>query len=103
VIYYALIKGSGEGCDYTIGCNIQWMRIEADDDAAAIRAAIDDIRHSIDSELDIESIKLLAVIREIDMAAALEDARREKKKEEADQRRARTLAEIERLKKEIGE
>ena len=35
MIYYALVKGAGEGCDYTIGCNIAYFKLKADNDEDA--------------------------------------------------------------------
>jgi hypothetical protein len=30
MIYYALLQGLGEGCDYTIGCNLRYEKLEVD-------------------------------------------------------------------------
>ena len=35
--YVALFTGAGDGCDYTIGCNMNFAVIEADDHKAAVR------------------------------------------------------------------
>lgn len=73
MIYYALAKGRGDGCGYTMGCNLNWTRIEADDDAAAMVKALVEFPPGLDDRgrSEIESIVLLCVDREIDMGGAL--------------------------------
>lgn len=34
--YVALVQGYGEGCDYTIGCNLNWHNIEANSEVDAL-------------------------------------------------------------------
>jgi hypothetical protein len=69
MICYALAKGRGEGCDYTMGCNLNWRRIEADGDEQAMTKALTEFPPRLDERVrcDIESIVLLCVDREVDM------------------------------------
>jgi len=67
MIYYALLKGAEEGCDYTIGCNLTYNKLQADnlkDAKKELNEIIDDLG-GINREDGWEEIILLECTKEI--------------------------------------
>ncbi|TXH52929.1 MAG: hypothetical protein E6Q97_14435 [Desulfurellales bacterium] len=90
-MYYVLLKGEGEGCNYIIGCNMKWLPLKAQaiDDAMVEASKIvedhgeDRIAQAIvvgvDEQLDFD----MDEFRRIRRAQALRaDAEREKRRAE---------------------
>jgi hypothetical protein len=46
MIYYALVKGAGVGCDYTIGCNMRYFKLEAEN----LREAKEEFKNYLEDE-----------------------------------------------------
>lgn len=58
--YLVLIEGKGYGCDYTIGCNKEWIELNLSDDIEkAEEDAIDHILKYYGDEERVESIKIV--------------------------------------------
>jgi len=110
MIYYALIKQVGEGCDYTIGCGRNWKRLEATTLEEATQEALTSV-HITDFEVsnerqptrEIESIQLLAVAEEHDLSAAIESKVQEDIQAWREQQRAAKLEQLKQLQRELGE
>jgi hypothetical protein len=102
-VFYALFKGKGDGCDYTIGCNIAHQKLRATTLEDAKREALNE--HSLDSEYEctVERVTVLEVVGVHDLAAEIETAREAIKAQCALQEKARKRAEVARLMREIGE
>ncbi len=68
MIYYVLMKGKGEGCDYTIGCNQVYKKLEALDiiDAKIEVNEIIEYYGGINREYGWEEIKLIECTQEIE-------------------------------------
>ena len=105
MIYYALVKGRGDGCDYTIGCNLTWTRLKAVSLEQAKMEAITNYPPSIDRDFgtDIESILILGVVDEANLAIELDARRAETHAEKKKAEQAKKRAEFERLKRELGQ
>jgi len=58
--YIALIEGAGEGCDYTIGCNLNWSMFAATDEEEILKE-VKDIYDFYGREERVESIKILEI------------------------------------------
>jgi len=69
MIYYVLLKGKGNGCDFTMGCNLNYKKLEATTKEAAILELpeIVDYYGGINYEGDWEEITLLEVNTELDL------------------------------------
>ena len=46
MIYYALMQGKGEGCDYTIACNKDYIKLESVD----LETAKEELKEYLSSE-----------------------------------------------------
>ena len=106
-VYYALIKGDGEGCDYTIGCNMRWERLKATTlDAAKEEALYPGGTHyescAVDSDKRIDSITILEVAAETDLAQDIATIRGKHRHAKELAQTAKKLLEFERLRKELG-
>lgn len=101
-LFYAIVRGKGEGCGYTIGCNVKCEKLNSNTEEGAVDEVFKRWRDNIGSEFDIESIELLRVEEVIDCAKKLDDARRELKEEERARERSKKEADFARLKKELG-
>ena len=60
--YYLMMKGSGEGCDYTIGCNQRYERLLSEDFNLAIRDAVEILDGLGAFDADPECVPVEAVI-----------------------------------------
>lgn len=67
-MFIVLIEGSGEGCDYTIGCNKNWKKLEASTIEEAQRELKDVLDYYGGSER-IEKFVLLRVDGEMEIEA----------------------------------
>lgn len=68
MVYYALLKGKGEGCDYTIGCNMMYQKLQVNnlEDAKAELNIIFEDAGGFQHEDGWEEVKLIEVTKEID-------------------------------------
>ena len=99
---YAYYKGRGEGCDYTIGCNLKVERLKATTVEAAITEAIGKDWSEYDDER-IEKITILRVTEEIDCADRIAQLRAQREEAKKARDVASKRAQLERLKQELGE
>lgn len=99
---YAYYKGRGEGCDYTIGCNLQIARLSATTMEAAIIEAVGDEWNEHDDER-IEKITILRVTEEVDCADRIAQLRAQREEAKKARDVAAKRAQLERLKRELGE
>lgn len=107
-VYYALLKGNGEGCDYTIGCNMRWRRLRATTlDGAKAEALFPDgpteASHCVGGEPRVAEITILEVCAEIDLRHDIAVARDEYRIAQEQTKIAEKRRTFERLKKELGE
>lgn len=104
--YYALITGRGYGCDYTIGCNVQFMELNTatDEPKDIYKQVVKKVIHYFGDDR-IESIKVVKVTEEFDfdLAGYAADVRKRKAEGEAKAAKAERLKQFEALKKEFGE
>ena len=56
--YLALIKGSGEGCDYTVGCNCRWEFLKAETKEDALKEVAEIVKYLVSDDL-IDNIELI--------------------------------------------
>lgn len=64
MIYYALLTGEAEGCDYTIGCNNTYFKLEADNLEEA-KKELKEYLHESEPEDGWNEAILLECVREI--------------------------------------
>jgi hypothetical protein len=90
--YMLVVRGAGEGCDYTLGCNVMTVAVHAETREDA-RALAKKMRPSSSSAcIPWASATLVEVIEELPVASwveqerAAEDARRAKKIEKAERK-----------------
>lgn len=103
--YIAHVKGRGEGCDYTIGCNHQLHALKSTDFDAAKAEALALLPAWTPRGSDTiaaERVVLYEVAGEWDLAADLARNAEADKAADAEQRRNVKLAEIARLQREVG-
>lgn len=100
-VFYAYTKGRGEGCDYTIGCNLRLNRLSATMMEDAIVEAVGEWSTYDDEQ--IEKITVLRVTEEADCGARIDALRTERDVARKTSERAAKRAELERLKRELGE
>ena len=62
--YMLLLKGRGDGCDYTIGCNMTWRRLKAETAEAAHAEALEALRDYGLAEMRIGTATVLCVAGE---------------------------------------
>lgn len=110
--YYALITGQGEGCDYTIGCNMRFEKLKATNISDARKECIEVFKRydiseddgSPHDELRIESIVMLEVSVEekVDISGILASARKVSAEKEKVDAEMREREQFERLRKKYG-
>lgn len=100
--FYAWYQGKGDGCDYTIGCNQRISRLVAASIPAAIEEACGDEWSEYDDER-IERITILRVTEEHDCVPHIASLRAERDSKEKQASVAAKRAQLERLKRELGE
>lgn len=113
-VFYLLQWGSGEGCDYTIGCNMQISPLEAETYEHALQEAREIILGESDGESDMIALRssddpdyleravIVEHCEEIDVESWYQEIRDnyyEKEKKEIDRKEKE---EYERLKKKYG-
>lgn len=101
-VFYAYTKGRGEGCDYTIGCNLKIERLKATTMEAAIVEATGEGWSKYDDER-IETITILRVAEEADCGERIAALRAERETAKRGAGQAAKRAQLERLKRELGE
>ena len=106
-VYYALIKGDGEGCDYTIGCNMRWKRLKATTlDGAKEESLFPDGRREnscvVGEYNPVDSITILEVAAATDLAQDIAVLRDKHRRTQELTQTAKKLLEFERLRKELG-
>jgi hypothetical protein len=62
--YVAYLKQDGEGCDYTIGCGLEMVKLKSDNLESAESELIDMIRESYTGDTSLESAKIYEVSNE---------------------------------------
>jgi hypothetical protein len=97
--FYALIKGTGEGCDYTIGCNQTWFKFNAPSFEEAEKKVEDEYFYSDQFGSYPSKINLIEVDYEEELNVAhmvhkLEEAKRLYREEET---KKKELEELKRL------
>ena len=113
--YYVLITGIGEGCDYTIGCNMRFQKLKATNMLDARKECIELLKYHGDISEDdgsprpekdrrIKSIQLLTVLaeEEIDIFGTLAAAQKVSDEKERNDAEMRERQLFERLKKKYG-
>lgn len=103
--FIAYVKGQGEGCDYTIGCNQRLHALDATDLDAARAETLALMPAWTPRDCDTIAaarIVVYEVAGEWDLAAELRAKVEADKAADAEARRAVKVREIERLQREIG-
>jgi hypothetical protein len=95
--YLLAIRGTGEGCDYTIGCNQKILTIEAENLEDALVQAEEYYIQRGGPEY-IESISICDILAELDVERVWAERLREEEELEEEDLRAQELAELNRLK-----
>ncbi len=95
--YLLAIRGTGEGCDYTIGCNQKILTIEAENlEDALVQAEEYYVQRSGPER--IESIWVCDILAELDVEEIWAEHLRAEEELEEEDLRAQELAELNRLK-----
>lgn len=97
MIYLLAVRGIGEGCDYTIGCNQKIVTIEANDLDHAQTLAEEFFYENGGLEL-IESISICTEVSSLDIRKIQDEALRRASEKMVKAQQARDLAELKRLK-----
>ncbi|HZL94047.1 MAG TPA: hypothetical protein VFB99_10400 [Vicinamibacterales bacterium] len=102
--FWAMYQGSGEGCDYTIGCNTRHERLKATtlEDAKAEALLRYEYEGGVDTDR-IASITVLEVATEHDLDGDLIALKGRLMEERTQAERAEKRAKLEQLKRELGE
>ena len=101
--FWAIYEGQGEGCDYTIGCNMSFERLDA---ATLIEAKTEALEAYTDTggrEDRYERITVLEVVGEHDLAAEMRAMVADRQREAADREKAAKRVQLEKLRRELGE
>lgn len=101
-VFYAYTEGRGEGCDYTIGCNLCVERLNATTMEAAIAEAVGDTWSTYDDER-VARVTVLRVTEEVDCGERIAALRAARVAGEQGEALAAKRAQLERLKREMGE
>lgn len=101
-VFYVLLTGQGDGCDYTIGCNKKFKKLAATDREAALKE-VEEICSGY-SEPGIEKATLVeaASVVECDVAGWQEEWARQRRLDEAAADRAKKEKLFRDLQKELG-
>ena len=105
--YLVVMKGEGEGCDYTIGCNMLYKIVESE------RCLSDFVEHFANKVTDPSEFSDPGVVRliiapfehcqDVDLRPYKQVHRDRRDAEKKAEQEARDRAELERLKKKLGE
>ena len=99
---YALwLKQTGEGCDYTVGCGNTLEPLRSETFAAAVVEAKEIIEERTHRECHFKTATLVQVID--DMSAHCTVAVKKMHDREAEEKQAAKRAQLEQLKRELGE
>ena len=106
--YIALIEGAGEGCDYTIGCNLNWSIFPATNEEEIVKE-VKNIYDRYGRENSVNSIELFELVSSSRVLFDYDDLEqlfsKEKEEEEiikAEEQKKVDEAEFERLKEKLG-
>jgi hypothetical protein len=101
--YLLVLEGPGEGCDYTIGCNLSVETIHASDAAGAHAKAVETFDYYGGREM-VASMRLYQVAMgvDIDVDAIVAAARAQEQKAADAAAEAAERAELERLQAKYG-
>ena len=113
--WICVMRQDGDGCDYSIGCGVKVVEVEANGKTAAIQAAINKcyMKDYVTGENDpgyylprgegaLKSWTLFEITEATDLMYLLDDANASYKKKEAEAEKAEKLAQFEKLRKELG-
>ena len=96
--YWVLLTGHGEGCDYTIGCNLNWRKLKTTN----LEEVIEEVKEIIDEYADpsIVGAKVLRVcdIMDIDIKEIKENKNKLIEEQKQKELKEKERAELERLK-----
>lgn len=98
-MFYLLMTGEGEGCDYTIACNRDFCRLKAETWEAATEEALEICDESSEPGVEKAEILIVSAVRDVNLGILRE--RREKAKK--DRELAEKRKQLDLLKRELGE
>lgn len=104
-MFYVLLTGAGEGCDYTIGCNKTWKQLKAaTTEEAVTEVATLVVEEYASDEHRLEKATILSVdgVTEFNCRAEYQRVADEKARQQAILDKQRRQAEYERLQREFG-
>ena len=102
--YWAVFEGQGEGCDYTIGCNTSFCKLRAtsSEDAKKEALKVFPLADCDSDTVGVERIVVLAVVEEYDLKNEIADEVARTAMERDAAAREKKLAQLEKLKRELG-
>lgn len=98
---YLMMQQAGEGCDYTIGCGKTFYKLRSTDMENAKKETSEIILDSTNSEQTIEKALIVELKEDISMFGEI--AKNERYREQQDRDRLTKKAQLEKLKRELGE
>jgi hypothetical protein len=105
--FVAILKQCSDGCDYTIGCGVKVIQLEAgtwaEAKAEARRALKEDYRQDYERCLDDITILEVSEQYSVPVNTLYDEIRREEADEQAGHAKDKRRQEYERLKREFGE
>ncbi len=104
-MFIVLLKGKGEGCDYTIGCNRNWWTLKATTKEEALNEVANIIDERGKGEGSIGKATILHVQEEIefDIKGLWKKLDIAQAKKDAEKQLAKDKATYEKLKEQFGE
>ena len=106
--YLICTKQYGEGCDYTIGCGMDFDFIEADSIQDAIEKTVypdgRSGRSSLEGEQALEKILIIPAecVTSVDVAGIEKEVKQKRAHEYAETQKAKELSELKRLQSKYG-
>jgi len=100
-MFYVLLKGAGQGCDYTIGCNRRWLKLNAENIDAARKETKDILDGYGESRVAKATILEVAGEESFDMSVWRADRAAARNTGKADKEKAERLAAYKKLKREF--
>lgn len=100
--YYAYLKQSGEGCDYTIGCAQTLITIEAENDSEAKEKLADEIMENYHGETELSKVLLFKEPIDFDLRSIYSELKRKKEDSSKKMQHLKDLEDFERLRKKLG-
>jgi hypothetical protein len=101
--YYAYLKQSGEGCDYTIGCAQTLITIEASNDDEAREKLSEEISENYYDERELSEVQLFKEPIEFDLNKTYDKMKSSKEESNNKMQHLKDREEYERLRKKFGE